>query len=438
MPYWYQQVRSAVTIFHAVIGVLVFGYSYRRKQGFAWRMPLSTFAACVIAFSFQHLFYTPGITFSAILTQSCMALVCYLQVFAVGLFCLDESVWTVAYVTTAGISCQAAAGCIKSIAKLIPLMNQLANHNAGILLVDLLCYGGMFVVSFFAFRPFTRNREDIIGNKSKAIFTASVLVLYLATTWLSRDYSNGQNKTSVLVTNVYSVLLHMMIFAVQYRVLERDRMTAHMETLRELMHQQHIQYEASRESVQLINEKYHDLKNLIGSIQNVLPREELNRLSSSIDRYDIQVHSGFEVLDVVLTEKMNLCLQRGIGMTCNLGQTDFSFLEEMDLYALFNNALTNAINAVSSMPEGQERYILLSTSQDNNIITIHVENPCNGDIQFVDGIPQTNRDPDWHGFGMKSMVRTAEKYGGALSASRENGCFQLDILLLNQTEAPEE
>ncbi|MGN0995870.1 MAG: ATP-binding protein [Candidatus Ventricola sp.] len=170
----------------------------------------------------------------------------------------------------------------------------------------------------------------------------------------------------------------------------------------------------------------------------MLPKEELNRLSSSIDRYDIQVHSGFEVLDVVLTEKMNLCLQRGIGMTCSLGQTDFSFLDEMDLYALFNNALTNAINAVSSMPEGQERYILLSTSQDNNIITIHVENPCNGDIQFVDGIPQTNRDPDWHGFGMKSMVRTAEKYGGALSASRENSCFQLDILLLNQTEAPEE
>lgn len=225
-----------------------------------------------------------------------------------------------------------------------------------------------------------------------------------------------------------------MIFTVQYGVLDRGRMTAYLETMQELMHQQHVQYEASREGVQLINEKYHDLKNLIGSIENVLPREELNRLSSSIERYDVQVHSGFEVLDVVLTEKMNLCLQRGIGITCSLGQTDFGFLDEMDLYTLFNNALTNAINAVSAMPEGQERYILLSASQENNIITIHVENPCRGHIRFVDGIPQTSGNPDWHGFGMKSMVRTAEKYGGALSASQENGCFQLDILLLNQTE----
>ncbi len=434
MPYWYMQVRSAVTVFHAVIGVFVFGYSYHRKQGFAWRILLSTLAASVIAYIFQHSFYMPGITPVAILTQASMSFICYLQVFAVCCFCLDESLWTVAFVTTAGISAQAAAGCIKSIVKLIPVMDRLARQDVGILLVDLLCYGGTFVCLFFAFRSFTRNREEIIGSKSKAIFTASVLLLYLSATWLSRDYTNGQSRNTVLVTNVYSVLLNVMIFTVQYGVLDRGRMTADLETMQELMHQQHVQYEASREGVQLINEKYHDLKNLIGSIENVLPKEELNRLRRSIERYDIQVHSGFEVLDVVLTEKMNLCLQRGIDMTCSLGQTDFGFLDEMDLYTLFNNALTNAINAVSSIPEGQERYILLSANQENNIITIHVENPCNGDIRFVDGIPQTSADPDWHGFGMKSMVRTAEKYGGALSASQENGCFQLDILLLNQTE----
>ncbi len=191
-----------------------------------------------------------------------------------------------------------------------------------------------------------------------------------------------------------------------------------METMRELIHQQRAQYDASHESVQLINEKYHDLKNLLGSVQAVLPPEELAQLKASIERYDIQVHSGFEVLDVVLTEKMDLCVQRGIDFTCNLGQTDFGFLDEMDLYA------------VSALPEGKERYILLSANQQNNIVTVHVENPCTGDISFIDGIPQTSKDPAWHGFGMKSMLRTAEKYGGALSASIENGNFQLDILLL--------
>lgn len=430
MPLWYREIRSTVVVFHAVIGVLIFGYSYHWKKGVRWRLPLATAVGAALAYGFQHLFYTPGISNAAILTQAAMSLFCYLLVFCVCRCCLAESPWTAAYVTTAGITAQAAGGCIKSIVKLIPAMNRLALHDFGILAVDFLCYGGLFAAAFFAFRPFTRNREDILGNKTKAIFTATVVVLNLGTAWLSRDYTLGQSQAAVLVSNVYSLLLNFMIFAVQYGVLERERMAAHMETMRELLHQQRAQYDASRESVQLINEKYHDLKNLLGSVQAVLPQEELTRLRSSIERYDIQVHSGFEVLDVVLTEKMNLCLQRNIDFTCNLGQTDFSFLEEMDLYTLFNNAITNAINAVSALPEGKERYILLSANQQNNIVTVHVENACTGDIQFVDGIPQTSGDPSWHGFGMKSMLRTAEKYGGTLSAAREADRFLLDILLL--------
>ena len=430
MPLWYQGVRSSVLILHAIIGVFVFGYSYRRKRGFRWRLPVAIAIAAGIAYWFQRLFYTPGISAVAIMTQSATSIACYLLVLGICCFCLEESFGTVAYVTTFGMAIQGSGGCLKTIVKMIPFINRLAKHNLGILLADFLCYGGLFLAAFFVFRPFTRKRENILGNKSKAIFTAAMLALYLGTTWLSRDYSQGQNQLSPLVSNVYALLLDFMIFAVQYSILEQERMAAHMETMRELIHQQRAQYDASHESVQLINEKYHDLKNLLGSVQAVLPPEELAQLKASIERYDIQVHSGFEVLDVVLTEKMDLCLQRSIDFTCNLGQTDFGFLDEMDLYALFNNAISNAINAVSALPEGKERYILLSANQQNNIVTVHVENPCTGDISFIDGIPQTSKDPAWHGFGMKSMLRTAEKYGGALSASIEDGNFQLDILLL--------
>ena len=123
-------------------------------------------------------------------------------------------------------------------------------------------------------------------------------------------------------------------------------------------------------------------------------------------------------------------LKRGIVLTCSLGMTDFSFVEELDLYSLFQNALTNAINAVSALPEGVERFISLSSVRDGNMLTIHMENPCEDDIDFVDGLPQTREDPDWHGFGMKSMTRVAEKYGGMLTVEQRGRLFLLDILLL--------
>lgn len=433
MPFWYQQVRSSILILHAAIAAAGFAYSLKRRKGFAWRLPLSLAAAMAAAYLLAHTFYQPGITAAAVASQAAIQLSNYVLFMGVIHFCLEESFWTAMYVATSGTAAQGLAGCLKTIVKLNPLMNSLAYDDFGILAVDLLCYGGVFTVLFFAFRSFTSVRQEAAGSRSKAIVSSIVLGFYLMNSWLIRDYSNGQIQASVIVSNVYAIMVQFLIFMVQFNVMERGRLTQNLETMRELMHQQRLQYETSRESVQLINEKYHDLKNLIGSMQNVLPAEELDRLKDSIACYDIRVRTGFEVLDVVLTEKMNLCLQRGITLTCNIG-ADFSFLEEMDLYTLFNNALTNAINAVSALPEAQQRYILLAASQENNMVSIHVENPCAEELRFVDGIPQTSGDPDWHGFGMKSMVRTAEKYAGALSASQNDGRFQLDILLADLRE----
>lgn len=222
-----------------------------------------------------------------------------------------------------------------------------------------------------------------------------------------------------------------MVYMIQFGVMEREQLAGAVETMRELMYQQKAQFDTSRESVQLINEKYHDLKGIVASIQPILPEEEIRRLKKSIKQYDARVRTGTEVLDIVLTEKMDICLQRGIGLTCNTGGVNFGFMEELDIYALFNNALTNAINAVSGFPEGEPRFIILLVSQDGNMITIHVENPCPEEITFLNGIPQSKGDPNWHGSGMKSMERTAEKYGGALSACQKDGKFRLDILLLN-------
>ena len=131
-----------------------------------------------------------------------------------------------------------------------------------------------------------------------------------------------------------------------------------------------------------------------------MPQEQLDKLKQSIAAYERPANSGNEVLDVLLAEKIGICQQRGIVLTCSLGMTDFSFVEELDLYSLFQNALTNAINAVSALPEGMERFISLSSVRDGNMLTIHMENPCEEDISFVNGLPQTKEDPDWHGFGM--------------------------------------
>ncbi len=63
------------------------------------------------------------------------------------------------------------------------------------------------------------------------------------------------------------------------------------------------------------------------------------------------------------------------------------------------------------------------------MITLHEENPC-VDVVFENGIPQSQQDPDYHGFGMKSMIRIAAKYGGAITTSEKDGVFILDAIFM--------
>ena len=41
----------------------------------------------------------------------------------------------------------------------------------------------------------------------------------------------------------------------------------------------------------------------------------------------------------------------------------------------------------------------------------------------------TKRDKRYHGFGMKSMRRTVEKYGGSIVAGQRENWFELKILI---------
>ena len=100
-----------------------------------------------------------------------------------------------------------------------------------------------------------------------------------------------------------------------------------------------------------------------------------------------------------------------------------------DIYALFGNALDNAIEAVRG---AKRRSISLVVRRAMGVVSVSVENYYAPDAQpsFEDGLPQTTKaDKANHGFGMRSMRAIAERYGGTLVARAEDGVFHLDIML---------
>ena len=429
MPEWYKLTRSAMLLLQSVIGVLLISYPLKKRSHYIVRLIFST----VVGFAFLSLvgniIYVRGYSPLAILSHAAVPLIVYILLIGIIWFSYDETIWTLLFTAATGYIAQDIAGSVKTLCRQVEAIDAFSTMEYGILAVDFLCYGLVYLLLFFALRPFAKNREGNFDNKIKAIFSVGVLVLCIAMARLTQD-NPDRNHQAVIAEAVFQIVIDIAVIALQFGVMEQAKLTSHVETMRELVHQQRVQYEASKESAQIINEKYHDLKHLIKSFRGTVPQEQLDQLKHSIAAYERPANSGNEVLDVLLAEKIGICQQRNIVLTCSLGMTDFSFVEELDLYSLFQNALTNAINAVSALPKDVERFISLSAARDGNMLTIHMENPCEEDIDFVDGLPQTKEDPDWHGFGMKSMSRIAEKYGGMLTAEQRGRMFFLDILLL--------
>ena len=432
MPEWYMNLRGGIALLQNLLGTAVLAYSCRRRKHFILRILSSVLLGFCLNAWFSYRFFIPETSMAALVSQVATSLLIYLTLFGIAFFCLDETPWRILFFASAGTVVNIIGGSFKTVLRMLEPIERLSQDAWGILLVDILSYIAIDILLFFLLRSFTKKRDFYLDTKAKMFFSVGFALFYMGHSWLVQNYTS-RDMTTILVESTYDILLCATALMVMFGVLEKGALTSRVTLLNELVRQQERQFEASKENAQLVNEKYHDLKKMLESMRDKVPVSQLDKLEEKLDEYDLHINSGNPVLDVLITEKLYICSQKQIRLTCSLGQTDFSGIEELDLYTIFQNILDNAIEAVVALPEKDERFIMLTASQRGNILTIHTENPCEGEVSFQNGLPQTHGDPTQHGFGVKSMLRTAEKYHGTVSARQNGRIFSLEVLLLKPT-----
>jgi sensor histidine kinase regulating citrate/malate metabolism len=200
-----------------------------------------------------------------------------------------------------------------------------------------------------------------------------------------------------------------------------------------LRHQEKEQYFISKENIELINLKCHDMRHQIrriGENKSIAP-ETVKEIEDAISVYRLTAKTGNEALDVILTENNLRCYKNGITLTCVADGARLEFMHDADIYSLFGNALDNAIEAVLKIRETDSRVIGLKIHSVGELITINIRNSYADAITYnKDGYPvSTKGEPNYHGYGIKSISYIVEKYGGNLSISAKDGVFNLNILL---------
>ena len=229
-----------------------------------------------------------------------------------------------------------------------------------------------------------------------------------------------------VIVNLVIILLQNMT----YRILSLQK---EKEMIQVLQKEKEQQYLFSKENVDLINQKCHDLKRQIRALQMV-QGEERERLfketEEAVQFYDAHIKTGNDVLDTILTEKSFVCARQGIRFSCNIHAEKMDIIDVIDFYTIVSNGLDNAIECVSGYEDDEKKVINVAVLEQGSMLHIFIDNYFDGKLEFRNGFPVTSKeDKGYHGYGVKSMQMIAKKYGGDIRISVQNHTFSLQIML---------
>ena len=202
-----------------------------------------------------------------------------------------------------------------------------------------------------------------------------------------------------------------------------------------LLNRQYEQFQIAEANNEALHRVYHDLKHQIAFIRKEQDEEKREKSLSELDRvvsiHEAESNTGNAVLDTLLTSKNLLCLDKRITMTVFADAHDAKFLNAMDLCSIFGNAIDNAIEYEQRMVEDENcRLIKVTVRTQNGFLLIRIENYCQEKIMMKNGTIATSKeDKQMHGFGIKSIRRTVEKYEGSLTLEQEDEWFILRALI---------
>ncbi|MCD7957066.1 MAG: GHKL domain-containing protein [Lachnospiraceae bacterium] len=220
----------------------------------------------------------------------------------------------------------------------------------------------------------------------------------------------------------------------QQSILREMSLFKELEMTQNVLMRQYYQYQQSKENIETLNCKYHDLKNQINIIRSEADADKkeqyLQEMEQGLQRFGAENKTGNPVLDVLLTDKGMLCAQRGIRITAVADGTLLSFLNAMDICTIFGNALDNAIEYEEKLEDPEKKLIRAAVFAQKEFLVVRVKNYCDTRIEMENELPVTTKvDKANHGYGLKSIRMSVQKYGGSMSVTAEDDWFTLCVMI---------
>jgi signal transduction histidine kinase len=425
-----------------IIAQSLFLFRLRKRPNYEIRMLLCTTLSFIFAFFFPILGYNA--LYSSFMFSTFFAL----TVLTTKL-CYDIDWRTCIFCTVAGYSVQHLASvCYDMIITLSGFnqgvqlySNTAVSVNPLTALISIQVYALVYWVLFHLFGSKIRRNEDL-AMKSPILLALVVLIalveIVLNAFVIYRKYDN-LDMAYYLAASLTNIICTLSVLVIQFELLLRKSLENELGIVYQMWRQEQKQFHVTKETIDLINMKCHDLKHQIRTIsqRGAIDQATLEEIEETITIYDSIAKTGNQALDIILAEKSLYCSKNGIFVSYMIDGEKLNFMGDSDIYSLFGNLLDNAIKTVIQL-EPDQRVIGITIKAEGELLSINSHNYYSGEVQMEHGIPVTaSPDKNYHGFGVKSMIMIVEKYGGNIVFNARDNVFNLNILFpLSGTDQP--
>ena len=292
-----------------------------------------------------------------------------------------------------------------------------------------LCFGALLVF-------LKKNGEVFAAETSRKTGILAATVSYISFAvgyvwgWMVREpeYFEINRYLSVSIYFCGTLILYML----QYMSSEAQ-LKGELQSIQNMLDIRYQQYKDYVETTSYLKRQLHDLKHQLAGMnisdENFL--EYKQEMQKTIRKFETWNVSGNSVLDSLLTQKQQQCIEKEIQLVCNVDGKAIDFLAVRDICIIMGNLLDNAVEAAEKLEKPEDKIIQIEMKQKNQFLLIKVENRYQGQIVVKENsLPQTDKeDRENHGIGLKSVKITVEQYGGNLNIETEDGWFVVNVLI---------
>lgn len=186
----------------------------------------------------------------------------------------------------------------------------------------------------------------------------------------------------------------------------------------------------------IISQQVHDFKNHLRILNGLIERDEkakeyIDELVGEIYNNSNRCNCGNDTIDSIINCKMNEAEINKISFSYSIDINTAINISSVDLCAILANQLDNALEACLKIYDENKRFIKLKISQKESILLFKVTNSVNSDPFENNALLESTKSNSnqAHGYGIKNIKATAEKYSGILKNEYKDGMFTSSVMI---------